>query len=103
MKVKIHLLLVPLLALTLVATALLAPQTATTVRSGAFGNNILARNMDIELGRAQPSPHEQLLSSGVIYTALQASGELDRRAAAVARTGRRSGAAVERENPGLPE
>jgi hypothetical protein len=88
MKVKIHLLLVPLLALTLVATALLAPQTATTVRSGAFGNNILARNMDIELGRAQPGPHEQLLSSGVIYTALQASGELDRRAAAVARTGR---------------
>ncbi len=43
-------------------------------------NKILARALDIELGRAEPRAHEQLVSSGIVYTLLQASGELQNRA-----------------------
>ena len=50
----------------------------------APGNRVLARALEIELGRVQPAPYEQLLSSGPLQTVLQASGELDRRVAAVA-------------------
>src|SRR6266436_4151638 len=45
-------------------------------------NNIEARALAIELGQATPAAHQQLLSSGPVYTLLQASGELDRRAEA---------------------
>jgi len=54
-------------------------------------NNIEARALDIELGRTTPAAHEQLLSSGPVYTLLQASGELDRRAEAHANDFKPSG------------
>lgn len=79
MKPKIRLLLAAALALLLTLTSLLAP-TATRVNSAPIGNNILARALAIELGQIEPAPHEQLLSSGLVYVLLQASGELDRRA-----------------------
>ncbi len=44
-------------------------------------NNIYKRALDIEMGRAQPGPHEAMLSSGIVYTLLQASGVLADRAA----------------------
>jgi hypothetical protein len=50
------------------------------VRSDSPRNNILARALDIEMGRAQRGPHEQLLSSGVMYGLLEATGELQNRA-----------------------
>jgi hypothetical protein len=44
------------------------------------GNQVLQRALDIELGKVQARPKEMLVSSGPVYTMLQASGELDRRA-----------------------
>ena len=55
---------------------------STPVR--APGNRVLARALEIELGRVQPAPYAQLLSSGPLQAVLQASGELDRRVAAMA-------------------
>ena len=57
-----------------------APQTPHEVSSQVLLNNVLAHALDIELGRVRRAKYEQPLSSGVLYTALQASGELDRRA-----------------------
>jgi len=84
MNNKLRILLGPVLGLILVATLLFAaPQNVTHVHSQEVGNNILARALDIELGLVQPGEHEQLLSSGLVYAALQASGELEKRADAV--------------------
>lgn len=60
-----------------------APQTTRRVSSDPLLNNVLAHALDIELGRAQRAQYEQALSSGALYTVLQASGELDERASAV--------------------
>lgn len=65
--------------LVLVATVF-APQTARQVSSRTIFNNVLVRELDIELGRVRRAKYQQALSSGVLYTVLQASGELDRRA-----------------------
>lgn len=54
--------------------------TVPTAQTDAPMNAILARALDIELGNVQPRPHEQLVSSGVMYALLAASGELERRA-----------------------
>ena len=43
-------------------------------------NQVLKHALDVELGRAQPRPKEQSLSSGVMYALLSSSGELDKRA-----------------------
>jgi hypothetical protein len=75
--------LIPLLVVVVVVAAMLAASMAAapTVRSDSpIKNKILARALDIELGRVQPRPHEQKLSSGVVYALLAESGELDRRA-----------------------
>jgi hypothetical protein len=84
------------LAVTMVLTSMLVVlfgmQTATsvdaapgdpTVRARTPGNRVLARALETELGFAQPAPYAQPLSSGPLRAVLQASGELDRRAAAV--------------------
>src|SRR5262245_3238261 len=87
MRTVTRLLLAPILAIILIAGVLLAPQTATRVRSAPIGNNVLARAVDIELGRAHRRPHEHLRSSGPVYSALEATGELARRADAAAAAG----------------
>ncbi len=77
MKTKYRLLLLVTLALALVAAASLV--VAPAARSDSPKNNVLARALDIELGNAKPRPHEQLLSSGVVYDLLAESGQLDKR------------------------
>jgi len=62
--------------------AILLPGAATSGPDRP-ANNILARALDIELGRATPGPHEQLVSSGLLYPVLEASGALEERANAV--------------------
>jgi hypothetical protein len=43
------------------------------------GNDILARAIDIDLGKVKPEPTEQLVSSGVVVSALEALGEFENR------------------------
>jgi len=69
-------------AFLLITTLLLSLALATSALSDSPKNDVLARALDIELGNVQPQKYEQPLSSGVAYTLLVASGELDRRAAA---------------------
>jgi hypothetical protein len=52
--------------------------------SNAYGttNHVLEQAVAVELGNAQPMPHHQQVSGGVVYAALDFSGVLDRRAQA---------------------
>lgn len=76
------------LVLTTIPVAFLATQPSTQVASAARpGNNILARAVDIELGKVAPAKYIQNVSSGALYAALQATGELAKRADAVKQTG----------------
>lgn len=78
---KLYKLLIAVAVLALLVGAVAVSMRATpAARADSPKNNILARALDIELGRVQPRPHEQKLSSGVIYALLAESGELDRRA-----------------------
>ena len=66
-----------------VALGLTVPKSALGQNSNTSrrpANKILAHALDIATGRAQRQPHEQVVSSGVLYTLLVASGEIDRRA-----------------------
>src|SRR5438132_81236 len=65
-----------------VAALVLAIPAPTQVSSAPIGNSVLARAVDIELGLVEPGEKEQLVSSGAVYAALLATGELERRAAA---------------------
>jgi len=81
---KLYKLLIAVAVLALLVGAVAASIRSTpAARADSPKNNILARALDIELGRVQPRPHEQKLSSGVMYALLAESGELDRRADAV--------------------
>jgi hypothetical protein len=78
---KLYKLLIAVAVLALLIGAVVVSLRATpAARADSPKNNILARALDIELGRVQPRPHEQKLSSGVMYALLAESGELDRRA-----------------------
>jgi hypothetical protein len=83
---------VPLTAIVLlaVAGAALAPQTASG--NVQVGNKILAHKLAVELGRESPRGKEMPVSSGVMYTLLEASGVINQRTAKWARTpqGRRA-------------
>lgn len=57
------------------------PQRAAPALSSPVGNRVLAHELDVALGRAQPIRGQQHVSSGPLFTALQASGALDNRAA----------------------
>ncbi len=82
MNTKFRLLLVQVLVIIL-AAGLFTPQTGTGASSGPIPNRVLAHALDLELGRVHRRTNEPLLSSGVVYALLQASGELDRRASTV--------------------
>jgi hypothetical protein len=84
--------LIPVLVVALLAVALVgvAPRRAS---SAPLRNNILNRALEIELGRAQPAPYEQMLSSGVMYALLEATGELQNRGEAAALAAEAVGAA----------
>src|SRR4029077_11724917 len=78
-----------LLAATTAAVVMIAPQTTAT--SGpAIANRVLARQLDIELGKVQKQPYEQLLSCGRMYALLQATGALQQRADAQGNSGNRA-------------
>ena len=68
----------------IVAALSFAPQSVQNVRSAPIGNNVLRHAYDIEMGLAQRDPGEQLVSSGMVYALLEATGELDNRAEAAA-------------------
>src|SRR5262249_18325134 len=86
MRSRSRLFLLPALALGLVVS-MLALQAEKTVNSSPLSNNVLAYALDVELGRATATKAQQPLSSGVMYTLFEASGELARRAAAVSNSG----------------
>jgi hypothetical protein len=66
--------------LVLLAAVFAWPEATPKAQSEAPANRVLARALEIELGQVQKKPYEQLLSSGPVYTVLQASGELENRA-----------------------
>jgi hypothetical protein len=71
-----------LLTLVMLAGAILITQSGPAV-SAPIGNNILSRELEIELGHAPRAQYQMPLSSGVVYSLLGASGELEKRANAV--------------------
>ncbi len=72
-----------LAVIVLAAVMLVAPQASTHVSSAGPTNRVLARALDIEMGRVAKPQYQQLISSGVMYSLLQASGEIDKRVASV--------------------
>jgi len=65
----------------LAASSLLTSGLALGQESGkGFENQILARGYALEMGQGHRQKYEQSLSSGVIYTLLESSGELKARA-----------------------
>lgn len=83
MKKSFRILLSMLMVLAVTGSVL---QIANSQDTGP-SNNIYKRALDIELGRVQPAAHEELLSSGIVYTLLQASGELANKAASAKECG----------------
>ena len=77
-------LLTSLIVLMMVVGLQFTPQSTSTVRSAPIGNNVLAHALDIELGLVERVQGEQLMSSGVVYALLEATGELENRANASA-------------------
>ena len=83
--------LVPITALALIvhrAGAALAPQSANS--SAQIGNKIYAHKLAVALGKEPARGKEMPLSSGVLYTLMEKTGVIDRRAAKWAQTPRAS-------------
>ena len=68
-----------LTTLALAGAAALAPQGADS--RSPVGNKILAHKLAVELGQEPRRGKEMAVSSGVMYTLLEHTGVLDRRAA----------------------
>jgi hypothetical protein len=83
MKTRIRLMLIPVLLMILLVPIL----GQANVQVTGPENKILARALDIELGRVKPEKYEQRISSGALYAVLEATGELDNRVAAAAAAG----------------
>jgi hypothetical protein len=84
MKRKYRLMLVVVLILMLATFNLSSQQAVTQVTSQQPGNSVLARALDIEMGVVKPAQYEQKVSSGPVYTLLEASGILKERENAIA-------------------
>ena len=76
-----------LLAVTAAAAVVLIATQITATSGPAIANRVLARQLNIELGKAQKHPYEQRLSSGAMYALLEATGQLQQRAAAQGNSG----------------
>jgi hypothetical protein len=75
----------PFVAAAMLATVVFGIQAPS---SGEVpGNEVLNRALKIELGQAKPQKWEMPVSSGILYTLLDATGELDRRAEAARQGG----------------
>jgi hypothetical protein len=79
MKRKPFRLLVPVSMAFLLGATLIGSQPSS-LGAGALRNKVLARALAIEIGKQRASKFVMPLSSGVMYTLLQASGALDTRA-----------------------
>ena len=73
-----------LMILTMVVGMQFVSRSVQKAHSAPIGNNVLSHAYDIEMGRVARAPGEQLVSSGAVYAMLEATGELDNRANAVA-------------------
>ncbi len=67
-----------------VVAGVLIPGSVPARSQDTVGNEVLERGVAIELGQVTPKPYEQLLSSGTMYSLLQATGELEERVGAAA-------------------
>jgi hypothetical protein len=83
MRRLIRVILAPFLVLGVAGLAAFLPADSLTAQSPGPSNQILKRELDIELGRVQRTKRQMPVSSGAVYAVLAASGELERRAAAV--------------------
>jgi hypothetical protein len=84
MSGKLRLWLGPVLVPVLVGVFFFAGATPSASPSSPFKNKVWQAQLNAELGRGTlPHPKVQHLSSGVMYTLLQAAGVLDARAAGV--------------------
>jgi hypothetical protein len=94
-RIRIRIFAAMMIMLTLAPALIFGPQIATNIASASRpGNNVLARAVDIELGKVTRAKYEQNVSSGPMYAALQALGVLDQRADAVQAKGQGSGPAM---------
>jgi hypothetical protein len=83
MKTKSNVRMIAVLAALLAVGAIVLSQGSGAVSaSGPTGNNVLDRELAIELGQVQRAPWQQKVSSGVMYSVLEASGSLESRASA---------------------
>jgi hypothetical protein len=83
MNKKVRLFVLSVLAVPLAFFMLKSASGQSSSATRRPANNILRRALDIELGRVQARVNEPRVSSGVIYTLLMSSGEMQRRVAAV--------------------
>lgn len=86
MNRNVRLFVLGLLVLVLAVLAF-SPQATPSAQSQTPRNNVHARGLAIELGKADRKQYEQLLSSGTMYALLQSSGALDQRADAAQASG----------------
>jgi hypothetical protein len=77
-RLYFRLLLAGGLALAVIAGAVLRPHSASS--RAPVGNKVLQQALESELGRAPRSAHAPLISSGVMYSVLDQTRELRRRA-----------------------
>src|SRR5690348_7919770 len=82
MNKKILYFVLPALAVVLALSVLESAHGQNSRGAGRPANNILRRALDIEMGRVQARVNEPRVSSGVLYTLLTSSGEIQRRVAA---------------------
>jgi hypothetical protein len=79
---KIVYFVLPALAVVLAFSMLKSARGQNSRAAGRPANNIFRRALDIEMGRVQARVNEPRVSSGVVYTLLTSSGEIQRRVAA---------------------
>jgi hypothetical protein len=87
MRARARLLVALAITSAMIAGVLFSANARSGVRAPYIKNKILRHALAVELGKAKPYPHEASLSSGVMYTLLQASGVLDQRVEAAAKAG----------------
>lgn len=87
MKAHFRIWLYVAFSLVLAGSILFIPSAARQVASQTVQNNILARELNIELGLVERAPYQNAVSSGALYSVLELTGELDKRVEAAAARG----------------
>src|SRR6266576_270944 len=83
MNKKIGFFVLPALAVALAFSVLKSAHGQNSSAAGRPANSILRHALDIETGRVPARVNEPRLSSGVVYTLLMSSGEIQKRVAAL--------------------